>query len=476
MRRFGLWVLVGGWSVVACGAARAADVDWAAVEKEAAALLSDYIRIDTTDPPGNERPAADFLAAKLAAEGIEAQAFDSDPGRGNVLARLRGSGGKRPIVLLSHIDVVPADASAWAHAPFGGEIGDGYVNGRGALDCKGTGAIEAMAMLVLKRSGTILKRDVVLLATADEEVGGQRGAGWTVREKWDELGDPEYVLNEGGSIHERDDGKRAYDVGVVEKTPLWLRLTARGEPGHGSTPRGESAVARLVRALDRVRKYEPRLQVTPEVDRYFQALSELYDDGKVRRRFSHLRSTIADAEQRRELMRDPGDAALVRNTISMTVLQGSNKTNVLPATASAELDCRLLPGEDPDAFVERLRSIVADDGLEFTVLMRFPPSSSPTDTDLYRAIEKVAAADGLHVLPNVLRGFTDSHYFRERGVASYGFIPIETDEEDERTVHGIDERISLDNLRDGTRRLIEILKQLDALDAAEPPPAPDHDY
>jgi acetylornithine deacetylase/succinyl-diaminopimelate desuccinylase-like protein len=460
---------------LANGRASGAEPDWPAIESEAAKLLTDYIRVDTTNPPGNELPAAELLAAKLRADGIEVKVFETEPGRGGVLGRLRGSGGARPIVLLSHIDVVPADASTWDHPPFGGVIDDGYVNGRGALDCKGTGVIEAMALLVLKRSGVALTRDVVLLATPDEEVGGQRGAGWVVREKWDELGDPEYVLNEGGAIHERSDGMRAYHVGVVEKTPLWLRLTARGEPGHGSTPRGESAVARLVRALDRVRRFEPRAEVVPEVDRYFRALSELYPEGRTRRRFAHLNETLANGDARREFMREPGDAALVRNTISMTVLQGSNKTNVLPASASAELDCRLLPGEDPDAFVERLRALVDDDGIEFTVLLRYPPSSSPVDTALYRAIEQVAASENLRVLPEVLRGFTDSHFFRERGVASYGFVPIEMAEEDERTVHGLDERISLENLREGTRRLVQILRQLDVAEANQATPAAQSD-
>ena len=471
MGGIGRWLVVAALLLVA-GRANGADVDWVAVEKEAATLLAEYIRIDTTNPPGNERAAADLLAAKFGAEAIEAKVFESEPGRGSVLARLPGAGGARPIVLLNHLDVVPADPAAWTRAPFAGLIEDGYVHGRGALDCKGPGVVEAMAMLVLKRAGISLQRDVVFLGTADEEVGGAKGAGWVVKEKWDELGNPEFVLNEGGSIHERADGKRAYHVGVVEKTPLWLRLTAHGEPGHGSTPRGESAVARLVRALERIRRFEPRLKVTPEVERYFKALSEIYDEGRTKRRFANLRATLGSEDAREEFLRTPGDAALVRNTISMTVLEGSRKTNVLPRSASAELDCRLLPGEDPDAFVEGLRSVVDDDGIEFALLLRYPPSASPVETNLYRAIESVASREKLSVLPNVLRGFTDSHFFRERGVASYGFVPYETDEEEERTVHGNDERVSLENLREGTRRLVEILRELDALDRAAPAATP----
>jgi acetylornithine deacetylase/succinyl-diaminopimelate desuccinylase-like protein len=320
--------------------------------------------------------------------------------------------------------------------------------------------VEAMAMLVLKRSGAALRRDVLFLGTAGEETGGQLGAGWFTEHEWDELGNPEFVLNEGGSIRERADGRRAYEVAVVEKTPLWLRLTTKGEAGHGSTPRGESAVARLIRALEKIRTFDPPLKVGAEVARYYRALGEAYPPGPERDRFLDLDATLGEAKRRDEFLRIPRDAALVRNTISITVLQGSGKTNVIPPEASAELDVRLLPGEDPRAFVDTLRSVVADEGVDFEVLLNVPPSSSPIDTELYRAIARVAEREGQPVVPNVLRGFTDSHFFRERGVVSYGFVPVVFTEQDEHTMHGIDERISLENLREGTRRLVEILAEL----------------
>jgi acetylornithine deacetylase/succinyl-diaminopimelate desuccinylase-like protein len=443
------------------GGALAADVDWNALEREAAALLSEYIRVDTSNPPGNEAAAARFWAAKFGEAGLEAKVFESEPGRGSVLVRLPGKGRGRPVVLLNHLDVVPADAKRWKHPPFDGVIEGGYVHGRGAIDCKGIGVVEAMAMLVLKRSGLQLSRDVLFLGTAGEETGGEAGAGWLVRNAWDALGNPEFVLNEGGAIRRRDDGRRTYEVAVVEKTPLWLRVSAKGEAGHGSTPRGESAVTRLIRALERIRTFEPPTKVVPEVERYYQALAKTHEPGPTRERYANLSGTLRDPSRRDELLGTPRDAALVRNTISITVLKGSDKTNVIPPDASAELDVRLLPGEDPKAFVEKLRSVIADDAVELEVLLNFPPSSSPVDSPLYRAIERVAERDGAPVVANVLRGFTDSHFFRERGVVSYGFLPVVFTEEDEHTMHGIDERLSLENLREGTRRLVALLKELE---------------
>jgi acetylornithine deacetylase/succinyl-diaminopimelate desuccinylase-like protein len=463
LRAYVIGVAILTWSV----AAGAAEVDWQAIEREAASFLSEYIKIDTTNPPGNEIAAAEFLAARFRSEGIETQLFDSGGGRGSVVARLRGTGASRPVVLLNHLDVVPADPEGWKQPPFSGVISDGHVHGRGAIDCKGLGVVEAMALLVLKRTGVKLTRDVVFLGTADEEAGGKNGAGWFVEKHFADLGNPEFVLNEGGAIRSRPGARRAYEVAVAEKTPFWLRMTARGEAGHGSTPRGESAVTRLIRALDRARRFETGIQIVPEVDRYYSALAEAYEDKELRARYASLRETLKRPLTRKEFLKEPQNAALVQNTIAITVLQGSSKTNVIPSTAYAELDCRLLPGEDPDTFLERLKTMVADPSIEFSVLLHFPPSSSDVGTPLYRAIEQVAKGEESPVVPSVLRGFTDSHFFRERGVTSYGFIPVVLTEEDERTVHGQNERISLESLREGTRRLVEILQTLDQLDRGE---------
>lgn len=438
----------------------AADIDWQAVEREATDLLVEYVRIDTSNPPGNEAKATQFLAGRFKREGFTPQLLESKPGRGSIIVRLKGSGEKRPLVLLNHIDVVPAVADEWSVAPFAGTVRDGYVYGRGATDCKGVGVVDAMAMFLLKRNGIALKRDIVFVGTADEEAGGEYGAGWVVKNHASDLGDVEFVLNEGGHI--RSDGrKRLYEVSVAEKTPCWLRLTARGKSGHGSTPPEHTATTRLVRALDRIIKRDNEVRVVPEVQEHYAALAPTEEEPR-KSRFADLRKSLDDPAFKQTFLSDPRDAALVRNTIVPTVLSGSPKTNIIPGAASAELDCRLLPGESPDGFVRSIKDAIDDKDVGVEILLNFPPSSSPSESALFNAIGALAAKENTPIVPAVLRGFTDSHFFREKGVVSYGFTPFELTPDDLGRVHGIDERMSTANLREATRRLIEILRLLDA--------------
>jgi acetylornithine deacetylase/succinyl-diaminopimelate desuccinylase-like protein len=364
------------------------------------------------------------------------------------------------VILLNHLDVVPADPDGWDVPPFAGAVRDGYVYGRGALDCKGVGTVDAMALLLLKQHGITLKRDVIFLGTADEETGGKLGAGWMVEAHFDRFADVAFVLNEGGAIEVLPNGKRAYGVAVAEKTPCWLRLTASGRPGHGSAPQKETAVTRLVRALDHVRLYRPAVRVTPEVQAYYAALAPLQDDAR-RKQYGNLRSALRNATFRAAFLDHAHDAALVHNTLTPTVLTGSAKTNVIPRTASAELDCRLLPGEEPAAFIDTVRRVIDDPEVTVDVLLNFPPSASATTTPLYAALQQLAAHEHMPVVPSVLTGFTDSHYFREKGIPSYGFVPFTLTEDEGSREHGVNERLSTDNLREGTRRLVELLQTLD---------------
>lgn len=448
----------------------AAQIDWADVERQATQFLSAYIQIDTTNPPGNEAAASQFLADRFRQAGIDVDTFESAPGRGSVLARLKGSGGGRPVILLNHLDVVPANADGWDVPPFSGTVRDGYVYGRGALDCKGVGTVDALALLLLKQQGIALKRDIVFLGTADEETGGKLGAGWMVDTHFDRIADAEFVLNEGGAIDILPNGKRAYGVAVAEKTPCWLRLTATGHPGHGSAPQKETSVTRLVRALERVRLYQPALRVTPEVEAYYAALAPLQNDPQ-RQQYKNLRAALHNQKFRSEFLDRAHDAALVHNTIAPTVLTGSQEANVIPRSASAELDCRLLPGESPEAFVNTIRRVVNDPDVTIDVLLNFPPSASPTQTPLYAALQRVAAREDTPVVPSVLTGFTDSHYFREKGITSYGFVPFALNEDEGSREHGVNERLSTENLREGTRRLLELLQ---GLDEAEPNGSQEH--
>lgn len=439
--------------------ARAVDFDWDAVEREATDLLGAYLKIDTSNPPGNETAAARFLADRFRAAGIEAEVFEAAPGRGSVLARLPGTGLGRPIVLLNHLDVVPAKAGEWQVPPFAGTVRDGYVYGRGALDCKGFATVEAMTMLLLKRHGVRLGRDVIFLGTADEETGGQLGAGWFVATHASALRDAEFVLNEGAHIALRPNGGRVYEVAVSEKTPCWLRLTAKGPAGHASAPPAQTAVTRLLRALSRVGSYAAPLDVDPAVQAYYAAIAP-YADPPRAPLYRDVRAALADPQQRDAFLADPYDAALVRNTITPTVLAGSTKTNVIPQTASADLDCRLLPSQDPQKFVATLTEVVADPEIAIDVLLNFPPSSSPPAGALYDAIAVLAEDNRAPIAPRVLRGFTDSHYFRAQGIASYGFMPFELSRDDEQRMHGVDERLSVANLRQGIRRLLAVLQTI----------------
>ena len=441
----------------------AAQTDWEAVEREAVGLLERYIAIDTTNPPGNEAAAARFWQDVLAAEGIAAQVFEPEPGRGVVYARLKGSGRKKPLILLHHMDVVSARAENWRTEPFTATLRDGHLHGRGAIDCKGVAVVQFLALALLKRQGVVPERDVIFLGTGDEETGGRLGAGWFVEHHSELIRDAGFLLTEGGGIRRGEDGT-AYTVSVAEKAPCWIKLTAEGDPGHGSTPRPGNAVARLLRALDNVRGYVTPLKVVPAAQAYFTALAAHEDDAAQADRYRNLERALADPDFRRTFTANPRHNALVRNTIAPTVLRGSDKTNVIPDRAEAELDCRLLPGEDPERFVATLTEIVDDPQVEVSVLLNFPAAASEADTPLFRAIAAVAARrePEARVLPSMLTGFTDAHYFREQGIVSYGFSGIALQAGESYGVHGNDERVPLAGLREGVQVLVEVIRELDA--------------
>lgn len=439
----------------------AAQPDWAAVEREAAELLRRYIRINTTNPPGNEIAAAHFWKDILAKEGLEAEVYESQPGRGIVSARLTGSGEKKPLILLHHMDVVPAQVENWDLEPFSGVVKDGHVHGRGAIDCKGTAVVQFLAMALIKRHAVGLKRDIIFLGTGDEETGGQHGAGWFVDTHFDRIQDAEFLLTEGGSIHQ-DGETSSYSVSVAEKAPCWIRLTAKGRAGHGSVPRPDSAVTRLLRALTNIQTYTAPVKVVPAVQAYFSALAEREND-ETAAQYRNLERALADPAFRQTFIAQPRHNALIRNTISPTVLSGSQKTNSVPAQATAELDCRLLPGEDCRHFVATLTEVIDDPHVELTVLLNFPPAASAADTPLFRAISAVAKRHHPEalVLPSLLTGFTDSHYFRKKGIVSYGFSGIALQAGEDYGVHGPNERIPLASLSQATRILFEVLQELD---------------
>jgi len=297
----------------------------------------------------------------------------------------------------------------------------------------------------------------VFLATGDEEVGGKLGAGWVVEHQRDLVADCGYLLNEGGEIRLEPDGHKFYEVSITEKSPLWIRLTATGPVGHASTPPEQTAVTRLIRALNKLVGYQPAIKIEPLVDREFRRRAALNHRGNASR---DLRKALKDPAFAKQFLSVPSQAALVRNTITPTVMHASEKVNVIPSSASAEVDCRLLPGEDSKSFLQTVRELIADENVKIEVILNFPSESSPEKSTLMSAIELLAARkDGkAPVIPTMLAGFTDSHYFRQLGLVAYGFIPLETTQEQARTVHGANERVSINNLRQAIERMTILLR------------------
>ena len=458
-------MLVLAFSLSAAGARAAQSAaDWQSLEDEAVSLLSRAIQIDTTNPPGNEIRAAQFFKEIFDREGIEARIIESAPGRGNIYARLRGDGSKKGIVLLNHLDVVPADAKSWKEPPFSGVIKDGVIWGRGALDDKGAAIMELAAMLALKRQKVPLKGDVVFLGTADEEAGGAWGAGYLVEKHPELFKNIGLVLNEGGGIRIGEDGRAGgYNVSVAEKTPLWLKLTASGTPGHGSTPGANLAVHKLIAALARVMSYQSPVKVVDEVQRYY-ADSAAAEPEPRRSRYRDLRRALQNAAFRAEFLKEPRNNASVRNTIAITGIKGSDKVNVIPAAAAAELDVRLLPGEEPKAFIETLRRVIGDPSIKIEVLLSFPAAASPPHPEAMKVIGEFAKThdQGAPLVAPLVRGFTDCHFFREKGIPCLGFMPHRSTPSGEGLVHGIDERVTVESLQFGIRAMVEIVRRLAA--------------
>ncbi len=425
-------------------------------------VLRDYLRIDTSNPPGNELAAATFLKGILDREGIEAEVVEFAPGRADLVARVRGDGSKRALILSHHMDVVQADRSKWTADPFGAEIKDGHLYGRGSLDMKTSGILHLAALVRLKREGTPLARDIIFIGTGDEEVEAT-GMESLIAKRPEIFKDAEFSLTEGDVIDAKGGRVRSWNVSVAEKAVLWLKLTAKGPSGHASTPPAEgTAVDALIASLDRVRRHETRIKVLPDVQRYFTALSRSYP-GLPPEKLARLATSLrADAAFRKTFLAEPERAARVRDTIAITVLQGGPQTNVIPGEASAHLDCRLLPGEDPKAMIEEIREAVADPRISIEPLqpVRATPTST-TDTDLFRAIEKTAArmAPGVPVVPTLLTSWTESALLRPLGIAAYGFDPLTLDETEADLSHGDDERVSLDNVARGAEIIYGIVRE-----------------
>jgi len=415
-------------------------VHWDALQAEAVDLLCRYIRIDTSNPPGRERAAADFLAGILASEGIESTTYDAGNDRVSLRAVLKGDGSRRPFMLLNHTDVVPVEREFWDEDPFAGIVKDGHVWGRGALDMKGLGIVQLLTMLTLKRQGLALSRDLVFFAQADEEAGSAFGMRWIVRNHPDTL-DAEYVINEGGGGTTEMFGvnRPVYNIAVGEKGPVWLRLETEGRPGHGSVPHDDNALDRLVRALARVQEWQREWEIPEALTESFARL----------RRAGVLRVDPTPDAILELGSTDPRVRALLTNTISATTVRAGIKHNVIPAKAEATLDCRLRPGQDPEEFISAMEAVIDDARVKIERVHVRSSETNSYDTVLFNVIEDVIHdhVEDAVVTPGITVGFTDSSELRNRGQISYGFSGGLNRPELAMTVHGHNERVSLDSIR-----------------------------
>jgi acetylornithine deacetylase/succinyl-diaminopimelate desuccinylase-like protein len=424
-------------------ASTAQTTDWKAVEGEALETLQGYVRIDTSNPPGDVTKAADFLAGILKHEGIEVKRYESGPGRSILLARLKGNGtGGKAILLESHMDVVPTDPTRWAKDPFGAEIADGRMWGRGTIDMKGIGTSYLYAFIMLHRLRVPLTRDVLLMFVPDEEVGGELGAAWMRKNHYDEL-DPEYVIDEGG-FGSRDmftAGKLVFGISVAEKKIMWLRLRAEGVAGHGSQPHAQNPNEHLMKALSRLFAEPVAAAPFPVVDVMKQRIGG-------------------------PLAANKFNNAIQQSTISLTSLRSGvgdpPKANVIPSVAEATLDCRLLPGTTAEQWIKEIERRLADPTIRIEVVYAGEdPVVSTQDAPLYRALEsaiKRQHPDAI-VTPMTVPYGTDANGFRPRGVKSYGIFPAIIPAASILSMHGDAEFMPIDALGPAIHILFDALKE-----------------
>jgi len=444
-------------TVLAASPAVAAPGDLADLARQ---YLGDLVRLDTTNPPGNETRVAEYLKKLCDAEGINSEILGVDPARLNFLARLPGSGKLKPLLMLAHSDVVPADRAQWTVDPFSAEVRDGFLWGRGAEDDKSLLAAELAVLVELKRRGIKLDRDIILLAEADEEAGST-GIQWMIANAWDKI-NAEFALNESGFAMITMSGRHVYEIQTTEKIPTRVILTAHGTAAHGSLPRDDNPVVHLARAVTRIADADQPVHLNSTTRHYLRAISKLPDYrwlAPLVPKLENRRTARAAAKQIR--LTDPELDSMLRTSVSPTMLSAGTKINVIPNTAEAQIDVRRLPDETHDEILERLRRIIHDPAVEITAAPgREMPATEPSrsSTALYKAMQQafLAAAPNALVIPYMVRGATDGSFLREKGMDVYG-VPIFMRDDRQSRAHSNDERISLESLGAGANLLMEIV-------------------
>lgn len=434
------------------------EIDWSEAGDEASDWLAGYLQIDTVAPPGNERDGALYLQQIAETEGLETRIYDHGDNRASFTARVKGDGSKRPLCLLSHIDVVPSELHNWERDPLSGAIEDGIIHGRGALDMKGMGILELATAIWLKRKGVPLKRDVIVVAVADEEVAGM-GMQAMVADHWGDI-DCEYLINEGG-VAVKDalfEGQTVHPISVAEKGTLWVRLVATGVVGHGSRIEPGEAPNRLLNAMDRLRReYEVKNVIGP-------AMKEM-----LKRAGAHqggLYKTVTGSGVLRNLLVKPRllktsiGRAVTTDTLHLTGMSGAANVNVVPSEVWAQYDCRIRPGTTPEQQLQRLKDITADlDGIRWEVINATEANSDSWDDPLFETIAHYAVEGMPEAVagPILSPGFTDSIFARGIGVKAYGYVPFILTQDEAQTMHGHNEHVSVANMHHGTRVLFSIV-------------------
>lgn len=449
-----------------------------ALAGEATEWLAGLIRINTTNPPGNELEAARYLAAILEREGIPAEILESAPGRGIVIARLRSSpvpDPSRSLLLLGHTDVVGVEREKWTVDPFGGVVKDGYLWGRGTLDMKSMVIANLAVMVALKRGGVRLDRDVIFLAEGDEEAGGEHGIEFTVRNHWEKIA-AGFALNEGGRVALRDSKPLYIGVQAAEKVPVNVDVIATGPSGHASVPRGDNPVGHLAAAIAKIFDYETPASPNTITRRFFAGLAQV-EEPELAKWMRALETPERMQQAARRLSAaDPVWGSMLRNSIAPTILRAGIRNNVIPSSASATLNIRLLPGEPIQPLVEELKKVVGDPQVRIEVRQQTrqhaPPSS--LESELYRVIEQASSEmfPGTPVVPLMSTWATDSSQLRLRNVQAYGLVPFPLTAEEERRMHADDERIPLPAFRKGIEFLYSIVERFVRAPAAAPAAAP----
>jgi acetylornithine deacetylase/succinyl-diaminopimelate desuccinylase-like protein len=424
--------------------------------------LRALLRIDTSNPPGNESLAVAYLAEILTQEGIPFITPERRAGRANLIARLKGDGSAAPLLLMGHTDVVPAEAALWEHPPFSADISDGHIWGRGALDMKFMVAYELAVFLVLHRSGRTLNRDVILAATADEEIAQGNGIDWLAA-KHPDLIRADFAINELGATTSWMAGRPIYGIQVAEKGVCWLRLTIRGQPGHASIPRRDNPISALAAQVTRLDRYRPAMHITDTMRTYLTGIAQvLGTDYDTLLHISHdldapnpLESALVDDERRNIY-------AQTHNTAVPTGVTGGYKTNVIPSVAVAEIDGRTLPGFDTDAYLHELRGALGSN-VEIDVFSQSPPLEVPHDTPLFRLMQQTLERlhPGALALPTMMVGATDAKFLEPLGIKVYGFSPVRFEQgaPGAELIHSHNERIPVDGLAFGVRALYEVVSQ-----------------